>query len=108
MPRETRRVIAGVAARLFRYDSLQLGRLILPAPAEDTISAGNGGIDVEVRRRSMSWMMLSSSQYVYSQNKTGSELNTNFAVLAVKNSILRAFESKKSSIHQDIVKNTMN
>ena len=56
----------------------------------------------------MSWMMLSSSQYVYSQNKTGSELNTNFAALAVKNSILKAFESKKSSIHEDMVKNTMN
>ena len=35
-------------------------------------------------------------QHVYSQNKTGSELNTNFAALAVKNRILRAFESKKS------------
>lgn len=48
--------------------------------------------------------MLSSSQYVYSQNKTGSELNTNFAALAVKNRILRAFESRKSSIHEDMVK----
>lgn len=28
----------------------------------------------------------------------------NFAALAVKNSILRAFESKKSSIHEDMVK----
>ena len=43
-------------------------------------------------------------QHVYSQNKTGSELNTNFVALAVKSSILRAFESKKSSIHEDMVK----
>ena len=43
-------------------------------------------------------------QHVYSQNKTGSELNTNFIALAVKNSILRAFESKKPSIHEDMVK----
>lgn len=43
-------------------------------------------------------------QHVYSQNKTGSELNTNFIALAVKSNILRAFESKKPSIHEDIVK----
>ena len=43
-------------------------------------------------------------QHVYSQNKTGSELNTNFVALAVKNLIIRAFESRKSSIHEDMVK----